>query len=358
MEVKSWRPRTGWLWPLRIAVAVATVMVLWVPAAPANPTIQQKKEQLQRIKEEVERIDQQLELVVEQYNLTNIRVSQLKSAIAAKEREVERLRAKASERRKILGERIRMMYKAGTTDVIEVLTECGSVEDLVVNLDRARRIGGQDARIISQVLEAEREVSDAIRDLEAKKSELDAALAELEGKRSAIEAELQRRKQLVAGVEEEINRMIAEEEARRAAEAARRPAPAYTPSVRRRSTPPPPAPPYAPAVVKVAYAQLGKPYVYGAAGPGAFDCSGLVMYCYARVGVSLPHSSYMQARCGVPVSYGELQPGDLVFFRGYGHVGIYIGGGQYIHAPRTGDVVKISSLAARRDFCGAVRVTR
>ena len=352
------RSKTGRLLLLVLTVAAAMVFSSWVPVATANPTVQQKREQLQRIKEEVERIDQQLELVVEQYNLTNIRISQLRSTIAAREREVERLRAKASERRKILGERIRMMYKAGTTDVIEVLTECGSVEDLVVNLDRARRIGGQDARVISQVLEAEREVSEAIRDLEAKKAELDAALADLEAKKSSIEAELQRRKQLVAGVEEEINRLIAEEEARRAAEAARRSAPSYIPSLRRRSAPPPPAPPYAPAVVKVAYAQLGKPYVYGAAGPGAFDCSGLVMYCYAQVGVSLPHSSYMQARCGVPVSYDELRPGDLVFFRGFGHVGIYIGGGQYIHAPHTGDVVKISSLAARGDFCGAVRVTR
>lgn len=329
-----------------------------MPVAWATPTVQQKKEQLQRIKEEVERIDQQLELVVEQYNLTNVRVSQLRSAIAAREREVERLKAKAAERRRVLGERLRMMYKTGTTDVIEVLTECGTVDDLVVNLDRARRIGGQDARVISQVLETEREVSTALQELETRKAELDAALRDLDRKRSSIEAELQRRRELVAGVEQEINRLMAEEEARRAAEATRRGAVSFTPSLRRSSTPPPPAPPYAPGVVKVAYAQLGKPYHYGASGPGSFDCSGLVMYCYAQVGVRLPHSSYMQARCGVPVSYGELQPGDLVFFRGFGHVGIYIGGGQYIHAPHTGDVVKISNLAARRDFCGAVRVIR
>ncbi len=345
----------------RYVLGIAAIVLMAALSAPpswATPTVQQKREQLQRIREEVERIDQQLELVVEQYNLMNVRVSQLRATIAAKERDVERLKAKAAERRRVLGERIRMMYKVGTTDVIEVLTECGTVDDLMVNLDRARRIGGQDARVISQVLEAEKQVSAALKDLETKRSELDAALKELERRRSSIEAELQRRRELVAGVEQEINRLIAEEEARRAAEAARRTAVSFTPSVRRSSAPPPPAPPYAPSVVKVAYAQLGKPYHYGASGPGSFDCSGLVMYCYAQVGVRLPHSSYMQARCGVPVSYSELQPGDLVFFRGYGHVGIYIGGGQYIHAPRTGDVVKISSLAARRDFCGAVRVLR
>ena len=91
--------------------------------------------------------------------------------------------------------------------------------------------------------------------------------------------------------------------------------------------------------------QLGTPYVWGGASPGGFDCSGLVMWAYAQVGVSLPHSSYAQYGYGVPVSRDQLQAGDLVFFDGLGHVGIYIGGDQFVHAPHTGDVVKISSLS-------------
>jgi cell wall-associated NlpC family hydrolase len=90
---------------------------------------------------------------------------------------------------------------------------------------------------------------------------------------------------------------------------------------------------------------LGTPYVWGGASPGGFDCSGLVMYVYAQVGVSLPHSSYAQYGYGSPVARSDLQPGDLVFFDGLGHVGIYVGGGSFIHAPHTGDVVKISSLS-------------
>jgi cell wall-associated NlpC family hydrolase len=90
--------------------------------------------------------------------------------------------------------------------------------------------------------------------------------------------------------------------------------------------------------------QLGKPYVWGTAGPSTFDCSGLVVYAYGQMGVSLPHSSYALWNAGVFVSQDQLEPGDLVFFDGLGHVGIYIGGGQFIHAPHTGDVVKISSL--------------
>ncbi len=101
---------------------------------------------------------------------------------------------------------------------------------------------------------------------------------------------------------------------------------------------------------------LGTPYVWGGASPGGFDCSGLVVYAYAQVGVSLPHSSYALYNAGVPVSYDQLQPGDLVFFNGLGHVGIYIGGGSFIHAPHTGDVVKISSLAGYSGYVGARRI--
>ncbi len=117
----------------------------------------------------------------------------------------------------------------------------------------------------------------------------------------------------------------------------------------------PPADGSAPTVVQVAMAQLGKPYVYGASGPFSFDCSGLITYCYQAIGVLLPHYSYDQARYGYQVAAADLQPGDLVFFRQLGHVGMYIGDGQYIHAPHTGDVVRVAKLADRSDFCFACR---
>ncbi len=97
-------------------------------------------------------------------------------------------------------------------------------------------------------------------------------------------------------------------------------------------------------VVGIAMRYLGTPYVWGGASPGGFDCSGLVMYAYGQMGVSLPHSTYALYGMGVAVSRDQLEAGDLVFFNGLGHMGIYIGGGQFIHAPHTGDVVKISSM--------------
>lgn len=104
-------------------------------------------------------------------------------------------------------------------------------------------------------------------------------------------------------------------------------------------------------VISVAKAQMGKPYRWGATGPNSFDCSGLMQYAFKNgAGISLPRVSRDQANVGKKVSKAELQPGDLVFFAKGGrihHVGMYLGNDQYIHAPQTGDVVKISKLSSR-----------
>ncbi len=99
-------------------------------------------------------------------------------------------------------------------------------------------------------------------------------------------------------------------------------------------------------VVKVALKQRGVPYRWGGTSPRTgFDCSGFTRWVYAHVGVSLPHSSYAQFTMGRRVSLGKLKPGDLLFFYGLGHVGMYIGHGKYIDAPQTGERVHIKSLA-------------
>ncbi|MGI5419103.1 NlpC/P60 family protein [Actinomadura luteofluorescens] len=108
--------------------------------------------------------------------------------------------------------------------------------------------------------------------------------------------------------------------------------------------------------LRYAMSKIGRPYVWGAAGPTTFDCSGLTMWAYKQVGINLPHYTGSQWNAGTHVSRSDLQPGDLVFFYSdLHHMGIYVGGGKMLHAPHTGDVVKIASMDGR-PFAGGVRV--
>ncbi|WP_029433097.1 NlpC/P60 family protein [Blastococcus sp. URHD0036] len=106
-----------------------------------------------------------------------------------------------------------------------------------------------------------------------------------------------------------------------------------------------------------ALAQVGKPYVWGGAGPSGFDCSGLTQYAYRAAGVNLPHSSRMQSRTGFPIDLWHLQPGDLMFFYSpVGHVAMYIGNGLMVHASTPGQPVKVVPAGSMRGFVGATRV--
>jgi cell wall-associated NlpC family hydrolase len=111
--------------------------------------------------------------------------------------------------------------------------------------------------------------------------------------------------------------------------------------------------------VQYAYSKLGDPYSYGAAGPSAFDCSGLTSAAWAYAGIAIPRTSYSQAGAGYPaVPKSDLQPGDLVFFNGDSHVGMYVGGGDMIDAPTTGSFVERVSLSGSwyvANYDGAVR---
>jgi len=97
---------------------------------------------------------------------------------------------------------------------------------------------------------------------------------------------------------------------------------------------------------RIALREVGVPYRWGGSSPAGFDCSGLVYWTYRHLGISLPHSSYALAGTGRPIRSSRLRPGDLLFFWGNGHVGIYVGRGRMVHAPHAGERVQVVRLAA------------
>ncbi len=109
----------------------------------------------------------------------------------------------------------------------------------------------------------------------------------------------------------------------------------------------PPRPTLSQRAIRIARKQLGVPYVWGGASPSGFDCSGLVSWVYGRLGVCLPHNAAALYGVGRPVNRRATRPGDLVFFSGLGHVGLYIGKGRMIHAPNSGERVEVQALSSR-----------
>jgi len=249
------------------------------------------------------------------------------------------------------------LYTSNEPDTLSVIFGAESLNDLIERIDSANRIADQDARIAAEVRQYRNEVQARQQALVKAQADQVKVVAERAAQRASVQSQLAERQALYSSIKDQIAHLEAAERARQARLAAQAraaakqhsaPAPAPTPapsssSGGSSSSAPPPA--THSSVVSIALQYLGVPYVWGGASPSGFDCSGLTMYAYAKVGVYLPHNAAMQYGMGTPVSRSQLAPGDLVFFSGLSHVGMYIGGGRFVHAPHTGDVVKISSLS-------------
>jgi peptidoglycan DL-endopeptidase CwlO len=328
-------------------------------ATPAPPAVEQKEAEAQTVLAQIQEMDADLEKVIEAYNAAQIRLD----AIEAEQRENERLleiaKTNYGEAHAALASRLVALYQGdGDVSVLEVMLGSESLPDLLDRLDAINRVSDQDIRIVDEITAYKVEIKERERKLAQAQAEQEQVVAERAAHKQEIEAQLAERQRLLATIKDQIERIKAEEAARQRrlqAEAERRLAEQQeSPSAPVESSGgggsssggsggAPPAPSHG-GVVGIAMQYLGTPYVWGGASPAGFDCSGFVMYVFSKVGVSLPHNAAMQYGYGSPVSRSALAPGDLVFFNGLGHNGIYIGGNQFIHSPHTGDVVKISTI--------------
>ena len=338
-------------------------------SATADPGVAAKQAAAQRVMGEIQAIDASLEKAVEAYNAATVRLQKIQGDLKRNRYALTVARANYKNAQRTLSTRLVTIYTSATTaSTLDVVLGASSLDDLLSRIDTVNRVSDQDAQVAHEVTsfkaQVKRHQAELVRANAAQQQVVSSRAAE----RSSIQGQLSARRQLLSTIHGQIAQLQAQERARslaaaRTAEArlsARPPVSnpggvgvaASTPEA---SVAPPSR--YG-GVVGIAMQYLGVPYRWGGASPSGFDCSGFVMYVYAQVGVSLPHYTGAQYAMGVPVSQSDLQPGDLVFFNGLGHVGIYIGGGQMIHAPHTGDVVKVSSLTGwyASTYVGARRI--
>jgi cell wall-associated NlpC family hydrolase len=342
---------------LALAIALAAAS-----SATADPTVASKQAEAQSVMAQITELDGSLERAVEAYNLANVRLAHIRHDLSENTSALVTAKKSLKQAQGQLSARLVDIYTSGDTQAgLAVLLGASSLDDALGRMDAESRLSDQDTLVLDQVTKFRREVQHRQRFLQHAHAEQVQVVAQRNAARASVESQLGQRKQLLGSIQGEIAHLQAQEAARQAElkrqleqrlatqqVASRQAALAPTvPVAPPTSTAPPPVAPPAThgGVVGIAMQYLGTPYVWGGSSPGGFDCSGFVMYVYAQVGVSLPHSSYAQYGYGSPVSRSDLQPGDLVFFDGLGHVGIYVGGGSFIHAPHTGDVVKISSLS-------------
>ena len=351
------------------AIAVA---LLAAASATADPgTVASKEAQAQQVLGQIQQIDSQLNGAVEAYNLANVRLAKIESDQRENRHELTVAKSNLKRSQASLAARLVAAYTSPQQDsTLAVLLGATSLDDLLTRVEAINSTSSQDARIVGEVKSFKRSVEQHRVQLAKAHETQRQVVAERAAQRQHIQSQLATRRQLLSSIRGEIARIKAAEAAQQRQLAAAAQArfstqsPPSTSSIAVGASASTPegstvAPPNVHGgVVGIAMQYLGVPYVWAGASPRGFDCSGFVMYVFAKIGVSLPHSSYAQFGMGTPVSIGQLQPGDLVFFSGASHVGIYIGGGQFIHAPHTGDVVKISSLSGYYSsaFAGGRRI--
>jgi cell wall-associated NlpC family hydrolase len=360
--------------------ALAAALAATVARAHTTPQIQAQKEHERAVMAKVQQIGKNLQLVEDQAWKAQQQVVQVNHSLRENEYRLHLAKGNLHGAQQRLMSRIYSLYVNGAPSMVDVLAGAHSVSQLIDRAESAQVLSNQDSALAQQAIRYEHAVQQREHRLEALKRQRENALASIKAKMREKQVELGQQKRLLASIHTTIANLQAQEAAREKAareaaqarlraeeEAARKKqqeeaasAPS-TPSVPTVGSPPPNVPTGSPGVghpqaASIALQYLGVPYVYGGASPSGFDCSGLVMYVYAQLGISLPHYTVAQWNATEPISQSQMQPGDLVFFDGLGHVGIYIGNGQFVDAPHTGSVVRIDSIAGFGSFDGARRV--
>jgi cell wall-associated NlpC family hydrolase len=340
----------------RLLVATAVVVAAAL-GLPTTPGFADKRPSIAEVQRRVDALNVKADIAVENYEQARISLSAARRRSAVAQARVKRESAELSAVQRAMASVAASAYRNGGSDPMISLVGTSTPQTFLDQASALDRNARSQAERLAAVATARHRLLVVQADAERTLGEQKKAERAVAAQKASIEGTLREQRNLLEGLKAEERARLARLQAERAAAAKR--AAALARASRHRSSDFPtydgPASGRAGVAVSEAYAQMGKPYEWGAAGPSSFDCSGLTMWAWARGGVSLPHSSQQQYAVTQHVSREDVQPGDLVFFGSpIHHVGIYIGGGRMISAPHTGDYVKIQD-AFRSDYVGAGR---
>ena len=335
-----------------LAVTALASPLLLPAAGHAEPGIDE-------VRAQVDRLYHEAEIASEQYNDIRLELDRSREEITTLRRDLRRQEAAAERIRDDVASAVVSRYQgsafSSTSQVLlaedpdgflETIGTIAAFDEQQAQVMDAYAVEARQLELREEALQRElEEVAEDEERLAAQKREIERKAAEADELLATLEAEQRRelaRRQRRAAAEEAAVQEAAQERTVAADAPAQAPAPAAASGS-------------AAAVVDFALGQVGKPYVWAAAGPGSYDCSGLTMMAWAQAGVSLPHSSSAQMSSGTPVSRSALQPGDLVFYYSpVSHVGIYIGNGQIVDAANPSTGVRVAGVDSM-PFSGAVR---
>jgi cell wall-associated NlpC family hydrolase len=287
----------------------------------------------------------QLEVISEQVNTARTQFDQQKAAADQADQAAVEAKSRLDAMQGQVRQIARTVYTTGDVSRLDVLLSSKSAKDFVAQMGTLDEIAGHQTAVLDQATSRAKAAAKAQAKADAAAAAAKKTLDAITTKQGQLQSQISDYQKQYAALTAPQQQAVSRVTAGQAVAAAPVAAPVAASSQA------------AAIAVQTALAQVGKPYVWGASGPGSFDCSGLTMYSYAAAGVALPHSSSGQSTMGTPVSRSQLQPGDLVFFYSpVSHVGMYIGNGQMVHASTSGTPVQVVNLDSMPDYNSARRI--
>lgn len=348
----------------RIALSLVVILSFTLALAPAvtlaqpDTDIATKSQQAAEISRQIDSLDKELAVSTEAYDRVKAELDAITMKVDETRQRLFEIKQSLKERRELLNQRAASMYKNGKTSVLEVMLRTKDFADFLERADYVERIAESDSRLIRHIKSTRDSVAEIERQFAEQQRQQEGLVQQAVAKKNNIETNLAERQRLLTSINQDIQRMLEEETRRRAAEASELEKQAREVLVNAPEG----------GIAKTAMKYLGIPYHWAGEGPGkcpsgehriCFDCSGLTMYVYKLYGIDLPHNAAMQFNRGIKIPLSQARPGDLVFFGSPPHhCGMYLGNDMFLHAPQTGDVVKVTRLSSRSDLEGVCRFTK